>query len=1172
MIRTPTAASQWPVRTFLIWLVLACLLPGVIGAGALFAYEYQQGRVQLERNTLQTSRALVQAIDNYLFKVQTAAQALSTSDSLIKRDYAEFHRQARELVALAELGTNVVLRDTSGQQLVNTALEYGQALPRAAASEQAMEVFRTRKPVVSDLFLGPVFKRPIISVYVPVIVRGEVAYVLAVGILPEHFNAILKTQGLPPDWVVGVFDSSGTIVARTHLPEKFIGRTLVPQLREAVRQAREGSLVATTAEGTRVLTSYSTSPLTRWGVAIGIPRAAILGALMRTLAFLVLGVASLFAAGLVMARFMSRRIEHSVMALTAPAIALGEGAPVTIPQVHIKEAAEVATALGRAAGLLKERDSALQARETALQEAYRIARLGAWYWDLKSGVVNASESLHEIFGQKVPAFPEVKGTLLTTRSWEILDSASQRARESGEGIDLELEARHTSGATVWINLRGEPVKNSVGEVVAFSGTTQDITERKNADTLLRESEERFRLLADNIAQLVWMADGNGDIFWYNQRWFDYTGTTPEEMADQGWQKLHHPDHVERVRAKLQRCFDSGEPWEDTFPLRGADGNYHWFLSRAVPERDAAGRVLRWFGTNTDITGQQEIEEELQKFKFFSDNANDGHLLVDRDGWIRYANKLSCERLGYSEAELLRLNLADVDPVSPDEQLHQIFGQSKQGLAQGHMPPFERTMRRKDGSTFPVEVTATVLEHKGEWLMFATSRDITERKQAEERVRAAAMHDWLTGLPNRAFVFEYGSHLLGAAQRGHGRGALLFIDLDRFKPINDVYGHEIGDRVLQEVARRLVACTRREDLVGRIGGDEFVIVLPYLDASRSRAAIVAQHVLASINLPFRIDALELSVSPSIGISYFPEHATDVDALIHAADLAMYHAKQSGRGNFQFYTAELDRQADLAHSLELMLRHALKHDGLRLHYQPVIDIDSGKLIGAEALVRLEGNDGETIGPSSFIPIAESVGLIGEVGEWVAHEACSQHQAWSSDGLDITIAINVSPLQFRQQAFAEKLRAIIADTGMDPTRLEVEVTESAVMDSVDDAVEILNKIKSLGVKVALDDFGTGYSSLSSLTSLPLDKLKVDQSFVRRIESDQASRAVTQAIIALGRSLHLHTVGEGIESEDTLNYLQEHGCNQAQGFWFGEPMPAQEFMRWYRERWSAPLAQEAQ
>lgn len=439
-------------------------------------------------------------------------------------------------------------------------------------------------------------------------------------------------------------------------------------------------------------------------------------------------------------------------------------------------------------------------------------------------------------------------------------------------------------------------------------------------------------------------------------------------------------------------------------------------------------------------------------------------------------------------------------------------------------------------------------------------DVTESKHAQERVRQAALHDPLTGLPNRALIFEYGRHLLAASRRNHGRGALLFIDLDRFKPINDLHGHETGDLVLKEVARRLLACTREEDLAGRLGGDEFVVIFPHMNDEQQRAVAVARHLIDSISKPFRVNELELSLSPSIGISWYPDHAADMNSLIHTADMAMYEAKRAGRANFQFYSPEINQRAEQALRMEDSLRNALRQGSLRLHYQPVVDVGTGRLIGAEALVRMIDSDGTQVMPDRFIPVAEASGLIGDVGEWVAAEACRQHKAWVAEGLELTIAINVSPVQFRQRRFADRLSNIIAAAGIDPVNLEIEVTESTVMENIEQAIRILNDIKSLGVKVALDDFGTGHSSLATLTSLPLDKLKVDQSFVQRVERDAASRAVTAAIIALGRSLRLDVHGEGIESESALRYLKEQGCNQAQGFWFSEPLPPAEFADWCR------------
>jgi diguanylate cyclase (GGDEF)-like protein/PAS domain S-box-containing protein len=1033
-------APQWSVRTFLIWLVLACLLPGLIGASALFIYEYRAGRAELQKERAEAVRSLAKLVDSHVLTMQSVAQALSTSELLDKNDLAGFHERALRAVTLTGLGVYVVLRDASGRYIMSTTQPFGVALPVAPpqAVAQMRAVFSNARPSVSGIYVSPVRQRPIVTVDVPVYVAGKIVYALGLGLTPDSFNAILKAQALPPEWIATLYDGTGAIVGGNRETGQQAGTKASPTLLRAMLGASEGSLEITGRDGMPMLTLFTRCPATDWRVALSIPAPGLGIGLLRTLAALAVGVLILFGIGLALAWYMGERIAHSVRALTVPAMALGGDGPVPVPRVYITEAAEVAAAIGRVAGLLQERAAALKTKEAELLEAHRLARFGTWYWDLRTGAIPSSPSVREIFGQEMPPFEALRGTVLPVASWDLVNAASQEVVRTGKGYDLEIEVIHADGHPFWINTKCEAIRNDQGEVVALRGTLQDITERKHADARLRESEE-----------------------------------------------------------------------------------------------------------------------DLRKFKFFSDNANDVHLLLDHTGRIRYANKQACERLGYSEDELLRLNVTDIEPPDYLKLFDVIFACSKEG----RIPPYEETQRRKDGSTFPVEVTATVLEVNGEWLMFATSRDITERKLAEQRIREAALHDALTGLPNRSLVFEYCSHLIAATQRSHGRGALLFIDLNRFKPVNDLYGHETGDRLLQQVGARLLECTRREDLVGRLGGDEFVIVLPYAPADRHRAAIVAQHVIDCVSKPFSIGPLELSISPSIGISLFPANATDVGTLIHTADLAMYQAKQSGRGSYQFYTSELDRRADQALSIEARLKNALRKSYLTLHYQPVIDILSGRVLSAEALLRLADQD-EAVGPAVFIPIAESSGLIGELGEWVLAEACRQQRVWDANGMQITVAINVSPLQFRQPGFAALLSSVIADSRVDPTCLEVEVTEGTVMESVEDAVEILQRIKSLGVRIALDDFGTGYSSLSSLSSLPIDKLKVDQSFVRRIEGDQASRAVTEAIIALGRSLRLDVVGEGIESAFTLQYLQEHGCHQAQGFWFSQPLPPAAFVAWYEAR----------
>lgn len=529
--------------------------------------------------------------------------------------------------------------------------------------------------------------------------------------------------------------------------------------------------------------------------------------------------------------------------------------------------------------------------------------------------------------------------------------------------------------------------------------------------------------------------------------------------------------------------------------------------------------------------------------------------------LRPAEDALFTMIGYAPGELE--HLSDwISCIHEDDRCRasRLLDEAVRGIRNGYFGE-ELRYQRKDGSWHWIlcQMVVAARDEEGRATrLIGTHTDIDARKKAEESVREAFLHDPLTGLPNRALLSEYGDRLLAAAKRSHEQGALLFIDLDRFKPINDQFGHDVGDRVLQEVAKRLTDCTRHEDVVSRVGGDEFVVMLAHLGDGINRASVVAQHVLNSLSAPFRINGFELQTSPSIGVANYPEHGDTVDALIHASDLAMYRVKESGRANFQFYTQDLDERSKEVFSLEARIRGALKHKRLALQYQPIVDVESGKLMSAEALVRL-ADDGEAIGPAKFIPIAEAAGLIGELGEWVANEACRQHDEWRSQGMSLAIAINVSALQFRQRAFPDRLGSIISNARIDPQSLHVELTESAVMQNVDEAVETLNKIKSLGVKIAIDDFGTGHSSLSRLSCLPLDKLKVDQSFVHGIGTNPSGRAVTDAIIALGRNLKLDVIGEGIESRAELAYLKERGCMQAQGFLFSQPLSASEFARRY-------------
>ena len=468
-------------------------------------------------------------------------------------------------------------------------------------------------------------------------------------------------------------------------------------------------------------------------------------------------------------------------------------------------------------------------------------------------------------------------------------------------------------------------------------------------------------------------------------------------------------------------------------------------------------------------------------------------------------------------------------------------------------------RRQDGSLFPAEASLALADVPGGRLVVSHIADISERREAERRVLHAARHDPLTGLPNRALVYELGAQLLASAKRHGDRIAILFFDLDRFKPINDTYGHTIGDRMLQQVGQRLKDGLRGNDLVGRLGGDEFVAILA--DIRTDDAVLhMATQLLHALREPYRIDTLDLKTSPSIGISIYPEDGDELDTLIRHADAAMYHAKNAGRNRCQFFTQEIYLHARQTFDLEQRLRHSIADSDFELVYQPFIDLGHKHFVGVEALLRWRNGATSAGAQERFIAAAERTGLITVLGDWVLQEACRQHEKWRNLGLPaIRMAVNVSAVQFREKNFSERAAAIIRRSGVHPSCIEFEVTESAVMSDVEDAAKMLERLKGDGVSIALDDFGTGYSSLSYLSQFPINKLKIDRSFIHNIDTDPRSLAIAETVIALGKKLGMTVIAEGIESQAGIKLLADIGCDLGQGFFISKPVRPDKLVDWY-------------
>ena len=436
----------------------------------------------------------------------------------------------------------------------------------------------------------------------------------------------------------------------------------------------------------------------------------------------------------------------------------------------------------------------------------------------------------------------------------------------------------------------------------------------------------------------------------------------------------------------------------------------------------------------------------------------------------------------------------------------------------------------------------------------TVEDITERKVAEERIQFFAYYDALTELPNHTLLQDRLVKALAGARRRKEKVALLFLDLDRFKLINDSLGHTAGDLLLQSVAKRINVWTREQDTVARLGGDEFLVVLNGIKEI-SDAAVAAERLMKAMTTEFVVQGHSLSVTCSLGISIFPDHGKDGEILIGNADAAMYCAKESGRNNFQFFTENMNAQAVEHLALEQNLRKALERKELFLAYQPQMDIATGGLIGLEALLRWQHPEMGLVPPDRFIRIAENSGLIVPIGEWVLRTACTQVRAWQDAGLlAVSVAVNVSPVQFRQEGFCQLIRQVLRETRLAPHHLELELTESLLLSSTDTMISVLRQLRDMGVKLAIDDFGTGYSNLSYLKQFPVSKLKIDRSFVRNVVGNPDDAAIAATIISMAKNLRLKVIAEGVETEEQLSFLRAHQCDEIQGYYFSKPLPADE------------------
>ncbi|MFD1625167.1 EAL domain-containing protein [Azospirillum griseum] len=683
-------------------------------------------------------------------------------------------------------------------------------------------------------------------------------------------------------------------------------------------------------------------------------------------------------------------------------------------------------------------------------------------------------------------------------------------------------------------------------------TIQMALERSATDSAIRESEERLHLALEAAEMASWELDVTSRTLLHvgkAQRLFGYG----HEVFSGPWERFLETVHEEDrdlVDRALERTLDGHGLGVIEFRSVHPDGSVHWLKVQGRIFTAESSARKRLIGVIQDVTARRSAEAQLRQAAMVFEATQEGILILDDRFVTLDCNPGYCAITGYDRNEVIGRPAPLLSPLCLSPADWQTMQNTLVADRQWHG---EIQGRRRDGKELPVLANiAAVADRSGQVshyiLLFS---DLTAIRLAQERFQHLAHFDPLTDLPNRLLAMDRLEHAMQAAERNQGKVGLLFVDLDHFKQINDTLGHSVGDDLLRAVAKALRLAVRAEDTVARLGGDEFMVIVDRVEHPEALGEL-ADRIIATLSRPVTLLGMEFAITASVGISLFPEDGTRKEDLIRAADTAMYAAKDAGRSGFAFYRKEMTEQAALSMERDRDLRRGFEKDELRLHYQPQVELATGAIIGVEALIRWQHPIHGLCGANDVVPVAEKSRLIMELGDWVLREACWQARAWQEAGLPpLRMAVNVSARQMQPDRLPNVVRQILDSTGLDPALLEIEITESTLQDS-ERCVATLHALKALGVSLAIDDFGTGYSCLGSLKSLPIDRIKIDRSFVQDIPHDRNDEAIAEAIIAMAHKLNMVAIAEGIETEEQRAFLRARGCEEGQGYLYARPMTA--------------------
>jgi diguanylate cyclase (GGDEF)-like protein/PAS domain S-box-containing protein len=790
----------------------------------------------------------------------------------------------------------------------------------------------------------------------------------------------------------------------------------------------------------------------------------------------------------------------------------------------------------------------LQDKEQMLSESQRIAHVGSWSMELDSGYVTWSDEMYRIygvsqqtFGHSLKAFLDLihPDDRVAMKRW-ISDC---RARK--EPPELDFRILLSDGSVRFVRGSGGLQFDEMNRPLRMIGSVQDITERRKAEQVLNQ----IKAMIDTSLDGFWIVDTKGDLQQVNEAYTKIVGYSSEELTSMNICQLEAKESPEEVKAHIERIVAQGY---DLFDTR------HYHKDGHTVEIEVSAAYLPEFQQFCvfcrDITERKRVELDL-RIAAIAFESQEAMVITDANSMILRINKAFTASTGYSAEEVVGQKISILKSGRHEADFYTAMWKEllSTGIWQG-----EIWDRRKNGEIYPKWLSITaVKDSEGVVTHYVgTHTDITERKTAEEQIKQLAFFDPLTQLPNRRLLQERLKHGINVERRDGKQLAVLMLDLDRFKAINDSLGHLAGDELLQQVAEKITARLRDVDMVARLGGDEFIVLLEDIMQPED-AARVAKEIISDLSKPFCLTQGDnVQIGASIGISLYPQHGDSPETLMDHADAALYQAKDAGRGCFAYFSEDLTINARERIALESRLRRGIDQGELCVFYQPQVDISTGLIVGAEALARWQDPADGLILPHRFIPVAEETGLIITVGEWVLRETCRQGRQWLDAGLPpLTLAVNVSSHQFRRSDICTLVASVLKDTGFPAQYLELEITESGLMENQENATAILNSLRTQGVRLAIDDFGTGYSSLAYLKHFPLDVLKIDKRFIDDIPFHQDDMEIAATIVAMGHILGFKVLAEGVETKEQLAFLEEKGCDMYQGYIKSKPVPAHEF-----------------